>query len=57
MQPELVIFYTEILSGKVVLWCFFSIEFRKIYLVFFADRHNQTFCCQLQGVQDEFEIF
>ena len=23
---EIVIFYTEILTGKVVLWCFFSSE-------------------------------
>ena len=33
---EIVIFYTEILTGKVVLWCFFSSETSEKI-------HNSTF--------------
>ena len=36
MQPEIVIFYTEILLGKVVLGCFFSSETSEKI-------HNSTF--------------
>ena len=35
-QGEIVIFYTEILTGKVVLWCFFSSETSEKI-------HNSTF--------------
>ena len=35
-QQEIVIFYTEILTGKVVLWCFFSSETSEKI-------HNSTF--------------
>ena len=35
-EREIVIFYTEILTGKVVLWCFFLIEISEKI-------HNSTF--------------
>ena len=36
MVMEIVIFYTEILTGKVVLWCFFMSETSEKI-------HNSTF--------------
>ena len=36
MASEIVIFYTEILTGKVVMWCFFSSETSE-------KTHNLTF--------------
>ena len=36
VRKEIVIFYTEILTGKVVLWCFFSSETSEII-------YNSTF--------------
>ena len=37
---EIVIFYTEILTGKVVLWCFFTSEKS-------AKIHNSTFLVKI----------
>ena len=37
---KIVIFYTEILTGKVVLWCFFTSEMSEII-------HNSTFLVKI----------
>ena len=42
---EIVIFYTEILTGKVVLWCFSSSEASEKI-------HNSTFLMRWESDQD-----
>ena len=41
LSKEIVIFYTEILTGKVVLWCFF-LGFHKIFEITPGDNGNCT---------------